>query len=62
MKIEFANEAVAKRFECNAETDITINTNRYHGNISAIDEKTAEYLFSTSDPLIKEKAKVTATK
>jgi hypothetical protein len=58
--MKFINEEVEKRFECTADADIVINTSSYHGPISNINIKTAEFLVKSKDANIKERKKVPA--
>jgi hypothetical protein len=65
MSLQFRNQEVAEKYEATRETDIKKFCTGYHGLLSKIDLKGAEYLVKVKDPDIKEKkiaAKPASTK
>lgn len=59
--MEFQNPEVAAKYKLIAEADINIICAAYHGPLSRLTLRGAEYLLKTKDPHIQEK-KVTPAK
>ncbi len=60
-KIELKNPEVAEKYELTGDVDVTVNTERYHGEISNINLAGADYMVKSKSQYIKEKEVKAAT-